>query len=534
MDVQLQYGMVFNLDKCLGCNTCTVACKNLWTNREGAEYMFWNNVETKPGIGYPKKWEDQDKYNGGWELSSGWKFWKDDDEELRLKNGSRFSELLNIFYNPDVPQMDEYYGNDPYTYTYEDLHTSEEKKQQPVARPKSMVTGEEDIEITWNANWEDNAGGASETGWEDVNFEGMSEEEQEAFLEYQEAFMFYLPRICNHCANPGCVGACPSGAAYKREEDGVVLIDQDACRAWRYCFSSCPYKKPYYNWRSGKMEKCILCYPRIEEGKPPACFHSCVGRIRYLGPVLYDIDKVEEVASTPNEERLVEAHREMILDPNDPEVVEEARASGVSEPWIEAAQRSPTYKMFVDWEIALPLHPEFRTLPMLFYVPPESPMRTLVEDDEGSMGMVGGDGDSVLPDLDEYRIPLKYLSSMLAAGNDEEVKKALRRQLALRRYRRSQRVDGEEDVEVLEEVGLTEEDAEEMHRLLSLAHYDERFVVPMKHNENTGDSPYIERGFAGFDDDGTMKRRGMFHHGHVKEKDEQPEKKAKPDGGEWG
>ena len=96
----------------------------------------------------------------------------------------------------------------------------------------------------WGVNWEDNAAGANTTGHWDVNFDDMTEEERKAFLQYQDSFMIYLPRICNHCANPACVGACPSGAAHKREEDGVVLIDQDRCRGWRYCVSACPYKKP--------------------------------------------------------------------------------------------------------------------------------------------------------------------------------------------------------------------------------------------------------------------------------------------------
>ena len=66
------------------------------------------------------------------------------------------------------------------------------------------------------------------------------------------------------------------------------------------------------------MEKCILCYPRVETGQAPACFHSCPGRIRYMGPLLYDMDKVAEMAARPEDE-LVEAQRELILDPNDPE-----------------------------------------------------------------------------------------------------------------------------------------------------------------------------------------------------------------------
>ena len=111
--------------------------------------------------------------------------------------------------------------------------------------------------------------------------------------------MFFLPRICEHCLNPSCVASCPSGAMYKREEDGIVLVDQNRCRGWRYCVSGCPYKKVYFNHRTGKAEKCTLCYPRIEIGQPTICSETCVGRIRYLGLVLYDADRVEEAASVP-------------------------------------------------------------------------------------------------------------------------------------------------------------------------------------------------------------------------------------------
>ena len=60
MKIRAQIAMVLNLDKCIGCHTCSVTCKNVWTNREGMEYAWFNNVETKPGIGYPKEWENQD------------------------------------------------------------------------------------------------------------------------------------------------------------------------------------------------------------------------------------------------------------------------------------------------------------------------------------------------------------------------------------------------------------------------------------------------------------------------------------------
>ena len=130
--------------------------------------------------------------------------------------------------------------------------------------------------------------------------------------------MMYLPRICEHCLNPACVASCPSGAMYKREEDGIVLVDQEKCRGWRMCVSGCPYKKVYFNWQTGKAEKCTLCYPRIEAGMPTICSETCVGRIRYLGLVLYDADRVEAAASRPDEQDLLDAQLDVFLDPDGP------------------------------------------------------------------------------------------------------------------------------------------------------------------------------------------------------------------------
>ena len=128
--------------------------------------------------------------------------------------------------------------------------------------------------------------------------------QKEIYGQFENTFMMYLPRLCEHCLNPACVAACPSGAIYKREEDGIVLIDQDKCRGWRMCVSGCPYKKIYFNWSSGKSEKCIMCYPRIEAGQPTVCSETCVGRIRYLGVVLYDADRIEAAASVPTTSRI--------------------------------------------------------------------------------------------------------------------------------------------------------------------------------------------------------------------------------------
>ena len=140
--------------------------------------------------------------------------------------------------------------------------------------------------------------------------------------------MFYLPRICEHCLNPSCVASCPSGAMYKRAEDGIVLVDQDQCRGWRMCVTGCPYKKVYFNHRTGKAEKCTFCYPRVEVGLPTVCSETCVGRLRYIGLFLYDADRVTAAASVADEHDLYEAQLDLLLDPHDPEVIAAARARG--------------------------------------------------------------------------------------------------------------------------------------------------------------------------------------------------------------
>ena len=121
-------GMVLNLDKCLACHTCSIPCKNAWTTAPGTEYMWFNNVETKPGVGYPKEWENQDRYKGGWEIRDG---------KLHLRAGGKTDKLANIFANPDLPALDDYY--EPWKYDYERLTDSPASRHQPVARPHSAV-----------------------------------------------------------------------------------------------------------------------------------------------------------------------------------------------------------------------------------------------------------------------------------------------------------------------------------------------------------------------------------------------------------
>ncbi len=285
--------------------------------------------------------------------------------------------------------------------------------------------------------------------------------------------MMYLPRICNHCLNPSCMAACPAGAIYKRVEDGIVLTDQQKCRGWRFCIAACPYKKVYYNWSTGKAEKCILCYPRIENGQPPACFQQCVGRIRYIGPVFYDADRVLWAASAGDPKEIIDRYLEIILDPYDPDVVKNAKENGIDEDFIKAAQRTPVYKMMKAWRIALPLHPEYRTLPMVWYIPPLSP---IVENMKTS-------DEQIFPLVDQMRIPLEYLASLFTAGDADRVKNVLKKLLALRIYQRYVRLHKNPPGWIFEETSLTEKDFEEMYKVLAIAKMEDRFVIPTAHKE---------------------------------------------------
>jgi nitrate reductase beta subunit len=273
----------------------------------------------------------------------------------------------------------------------------------------------------------------------------------------------------------------------------VVLVDQDKCRGWRMCISGCPYKKVYYNWESGKSEKCILCYPRIESGMPTACAESCVGRIRYMGVILYDADRIGSAAATENPKGLYEAHQGVLCDPNDPAVIEQARRDSIPESWITAAQNSLVWKMAMEWKIAFPIHPEFRTLPMMWYVPPLSPVQSQL--DQGNLP-TGEDG--VIPTAEALRFPARYLANLLTAGDTAPIISALNRLIAMRSHQRSKRVEGSGNAAVLERVGLTEAEAEEMYRYLAIANYEDRFVIPTSHEEMRQEDPYAFQGQMGF------------------------------------
>ena len=480
MKIRAQIGKVLNLDKCIGCHTCSVTCKNVWTSRDGVEYAWFNNVETKPGIGYPKDWENQKRWNGGWVRNA--------NGHIQPKQGAKWRILANIFGNPDLPEIDDFY--EPFTFDYDHLQSAPEMQNFPTARPRSLITGERMEKIEWGPNWEEILGGEFEKRSKDYNFEGV---QKEIYGQFENSFMMYLPRLCEHCLNPSCAASCPSGAIYKREEDGIVLIDQEKCRGWRMCVSGCPYKKIYYNWESGKSEKCTFCYPRIESGQPTVCSETCVGRIRYLGVVLYDADAIETAASTENEQDLYQAQLDIFLDPHDPVVQEMALADGVPQDWLEAARRSPVYKMAMDWKIAFPLHPEYRTLPMVWYIPPLSPIQNAAE-----AGQIGHDGE--MPDVKSLRIPVRYLANLLTAGKEAPIVTALERMLAMRGYMRAKTVDGVIDEAIAERVGLTPAIIEDMYKIMAIADYEERFVIPTAHRELAEEDIMGLRGGCGFTD----------------------------------
>jgi nitrate reductase beta subunit len=318
--VDHQVAMVMDLNKCIGCQTCTIACKTNWTEGGGRDYMYWNNVETKPGSGYPRDWEEM---GGGWQS----------EEHSERSPG-------------DLPDEEDY--GRPWEFNHDEIFY--EGSDEPL-RPMDQAE--------WGPNWDEDEGAG----------------------EYPNSYYFYLPRICNHCTHPSCVEACPRSALYKREEDGIVLVDQDRCRGYRYCVEGCPYKKVYYNAMTKKSEKCIFCYPRIEgegpegEVRAPSCAEDCPPQLRMVG----------------------------FLDDED----------------------GPIYKLVEEYEVAVRLHPEYRTEPNVYYIPPFAPP----QHSEG--------GES----LDAERIPRNYLEELFGPAVNEALNTIERERNKVQRGEESEVMD---------------------------------------------------------------------------------------------
>jgi ethylbenzene hydroxylase subunit beta/complex iron-sulfur molybdoenzyme family reductase subunit beta len=261
-----QLAMVFDLNKCLGCHTCSIACKQQWTREEGQENMWWTVVNTLPGRGTPRDWESM---GGGFDAQ-----------------GKQLPSL--------IPTREDF--GDDFEFNKEEVFSGG-KGVQTYLQPKNSK-GEKP---SWSPNWDEDQGGG----------------------EYPNSHFFYFPRLCNHCTHPACLTACPRKAIYKREEDGIVLVNENHCKGYRFCMEACPYKRIYYNHVRDISQKCIFCLPRIEKGVAPACARQCPGRMRFVG----------------------------YLDDED----------------------GPIHKLVNKWKVALPLHEEYGTQPNVYYVPPISP-----------------------------------------------------------------------------------------------------------------------------------------------------------------
>ncbi len=285
-----QFAAVFNTNRCIACQTCSMACKSTWTSAPGQELMWWNNVETKPYGGYPAHWDVnilrlQDAADPGGQV------WNTSQKDPAKAPYGKF-EGKTIFETADGVT--------------------------------NMATGYLPLEEDWKVpNIHEDTSTAIPAGG--------------ASLPVHDGWFFYLQRICNHCTYPACLAACPRNAIYKREEDGIVLIDEGRCRGYRKCVEACPYKKPMYRESTRTSEKCIGCYPRVEgtdpltEGLPmeTRCMSACVGKIRLQGLVQVD------------------ANGEWVVD-----------------------RQNPLYYLVHVAKIALPLYPQFGTQPNVYYIPP--------------------------------------------------------------------------------------------------------------------------------------------------------------------
>ncbi|MFQ5838897.1 MAG: 4Fe-4S dicluster domain-containing protein [Thermoplasmata archaeon] len=221
-----QVAAVFDINKCIACQTCTMSCKTTWTSGKGQEYMFWNSVETKPWGSYPLGW----------------------DVRILEKLGPQAWGTLGtspVYGGKTIfeaaPQGERVLGWLPEDEDWANPNRGEDETSEPIDETKYHIS---QVHAIWN---------------------------------------FFLARICNHCTYPACLAACPRKAIYKRKEDGIVLIDQERCRGYRECVKACPYKRAMYNHVTRISEKCIFCYPAVEQGIWPRCMRNCIGKIRMVG-----------------------------------------------------------------------------------------------------------------------------------------------------------------------------------------------------------------------------------------------------------
>ncbi len=302
-----QYAFVFNTNRCIGCQTCTMACKSTWTFSRGQELMWWNNVETKPYGGYPLFW-DVKLLKMLHEADPGGQRWS-------AKSGSESDEAP--------------FG----TFEGKTIFEAAETLKDPKEPKRALGYLPSDEEWTAPNIYEDTPTG---------KIRGPNDWTETADLPEHKVWYFHLARVCNHCTYPGCLAACPRQAIYKRPEDGIVLIDQSRCRGYRKCVEACPYKKAMYQPVTRVSEKCVACYPRIEgkddtltpDGNPleTRCMAACVGKIRMQG--LVRVDEEGQWAHDPENPLYFLIHERQVALPLYPQFGTEPNGYYIPPRWV--------------------------------------------------------------------------------------------------------------------------------------------------------------------------------------------------------
>ncbi len=130
---------------------------------------------------------------------------------------------------------------------------------------------------------------------------------------YPDVSRSFLPRLCNQCSEPQCVDVCPTGATYKREEDGIVVVDEETCIGCKYCMQACPYDVRFINPRTGTADKCDFCLHRVANGLEPSCVNTCQGKARIFGDMN---DPTSEVSKLIAKNPVTVLRQEMGTEPN--------------------------------------------------------------------------------------------------------------------------------------------------------------------------------------------------------------------------
>ena len=110
---------------------------------------------------------------------------------------------------------------------------------------------------------------------------------------------FFVPKLCNHCAETPCTQVCPVGASYSTR-DGAVLVDKERCIGCGYCVQACPYGSRFINPKTHTADKCTWCYHRITKGLKPACVEVCPVGARIFGDRKNPNDPVNEILASEN------------------------------------------------------------------------------------------------------------------------------------------------------------------------------------------------------------------------------------------